>query len=551
MSKLQLSAAPAKLNHIGVDVGTPPLGVLVAAERLRTLNYRNSEILSRPGQDGEQPFHITLCYGFDASKYPAAKQYVESLNLTTDDFKWGNVKSVEPDHLKAKGKAIICVELVSDKIDKARAVLTEQTENKDPGTIANGGKPVPLHVTLMCVKRSDISSSGGGAGGSPKRPDKKEIDDNPGAAKRAKTDDWTKRVIMRHNHHIRTEPVTILEHKSNYVNGKPRAKLDVPCQLQLLFKTVDVFHTHQPCLDGMYCYNLFLKHYTREGLEHVPYRHEDTKAIGQHCENKTLLFMDCCPSLEKIKEIAAWAHRVIVIDHHPGALELAKAELPENVSFVVSQSADFCGASLLWEIIHHGETIERPLSLKVIEKGDTKPIETFTDEERYLSLYIGKASKPANGESEYSRFRFTCEYVDGHADNLKTGIAEGKQIFDAITTSAKKQYDEGRIVKWSVGAWKDMRVIVCEFKDIATVRYMFELAGKDPRVDLLAAVPTDQKAQGKIMLRSTNPQKWDAGKICKHFETAGLGIGGGHAVAAGLTRKIASVAMLFSDVDVA
>lgn len=707
---LEVTPRPSKSHWIGLVIQVP-LDVIVQAERFKTLNHKHSVVLKRPEH------HITLSYGFVQDKYDAALAYVKAQNFTTADVKFGEVYYKDPPHLKAKREAVICVKVISPKIEKAKDELDALTGAKDPGKEANGGVRIPPHLTMMYLQTPDEEEGEDAATAnppkrlSPKRADQKNIDDNPSSAKKPKTTansasntpvakpsdvagsnalpplleitpsnsnslNW-----LAFNVHVRpvyfdqaiekikemfseyeiiekagegkAEPphVSVLygteekwhdeiikmakaaeirEGDYSRVNfpyiGQPSycagtntyyVILDVMCEkmsrlkkdVQERFKwknptevdekrdiplhvtlyiikgtlkpgaklafghykkpnppvpglkwtervkvygaplapndlqTIDAFWSHSPCMDGLYCWMLFTAH-AGNRAEYRPYLHTEGKNFGQGLPgvSQRLAVLDACPITERLRVVAKSRKRVVIIDHHPEAIEAARHDLPDHVTLIHSSSTDFCGATLLWEIIHSHSTTPRPLSLRLTELSDTKPIEEFSEEDRCLVLWLQQFTRPLGGSDEFQRFPTACRQLDEGKEGYKVALAEGKVLLDDATREARKNYDKGTVQQWKLFGYPPLLVQVVPFDHLGQVRYMFEIAGKEGKVQLMAAYPkngTKALPNGnlslKVMLRSTDTKKWDAGGICKQFWKLGRAEdGGGHPAAAGM-----------------
>lgn len=102
----------------------------------------------------EDPFHVTVCYGFDEKFHLIAVDRVSRAELKESDIRWGRVYTVEPPHLASKRLVIVAVEVISDKIDALKGQIKKETSAVDPGEEAakKDGRKIPLHVTLMILR---------------------------------------------------------------------------------------------------------------------------------------------------------------------------------------------------------------------------------------------------------------------------------------------------------------------------------------------------------------------------------------------------------------
>lgn len=210
--KLTACGAVGKNNWVGVLV-EPPLDVLVAAEKLRTLKYPDAAVLSGPEQAGEATYHITLCH-VPGQTWKDAFTTVCEANLATDDFKWGEVWDIAPNCLKTERKTVIVVNIISEKMDDLVADLEIETGSHDSDKKTNGDKTSSLYVVLMCIQtplakenKEEKKVEEGGGGGEDasrirkpplKRAADSLVDDNPSPAKRANTR-WTKHSRFNHD----------------------------------------------------------------------------------------------------------------------------------------------------------------------------------------------------------------------------------------------------------------------------------------------------------------------------------------------------------------
>lgn len=138
-----------KLNWIGVNIN-PPDSLISAAKTLRESKHADCQVHTIPGVDGEDPYHITVCYGFDPKFYPQVVTMVEEAKLHPADLTWGEVYSIEPPHLAEKRRVVICVDVTSDKLQVLKAAIEKTTSAVNP---AEQGRVIPFHVTLQLLTR--------------------------------------------------------------------------------------------------------------------------------------------------------------------------------------------------------------------------------------------------------------------------------------------------------------------------------------------------------------------------------------------------------------
>lgn len=126
-------------------------------------------------------------------------------------------------------------------------------------------------------------------------------------------------------------------------------------------KEINTIIYHDRCPDGStaaFCAYSILG----ESVKYVPCLYDQSEAIFENTENKTLLFLDFSLRREAFLKLQGLAKNVFVLDHHL----TAQSELQglNNVHI----DLDKCGSSLAWNFFNPGKP--QPKFIKYVEDVD-------------------------------------------------------------------------------------------------------------------------------------------------------------------------------------
>jgi hypothetical protein len=138
------------LNWIGLQT-TVPDPILQGVPNLRA-QYPTATTRSEPGLRGEDPYHVTVCYGFDPKHHPAVRQMTMKAAVCDSDLKWGEPYAIEPPHLAAKRQIVLCVDVTSPTLEALKRRITQATGAVNPAE-AQHARTLPFHVTLAILQR--------------------------------------------------------------------------------------------------------------------------------------------------------------------------------------------------------------------------------------------------------------------------------------------------------------------------------------------------------------------------------------------------------------
>jgi oligoribonuclease NrnB/cAMP/cGMP phosphodiesterase (DHH superfamily) len=136
-------------------------------------------------------------------------------------------------------------------------------------------------------------------------------------------------------------------------------------------KVYDIVIYHQGCPDGisaLWCANSYYK------TNNIKFEKLSCPAgkdpIGDF-ENKKILFVDLCPSLDFISNISQIANKITILDHHKSALDMYSnnLEILKNVKNVeILLKMEFSGCQLTWDYFY--PNTERPWFIEYVADRD-------------------------------------------------------------------------------------------------------------------------------------------------------------------------------------
>lgn len=288
-------------------------------------------------------------------------------------------------------------------------------------------------------------------------------------------------------------------------------------------KLFDCVVYHSPCPDGTCAAWIVQKYHNdlNKEIDFFPCRagcapDEDI----YYFENKTIVFVDICPSVEYLLQLSDLAKKIQIIDHHKTNFEkiLEMGEIPENIFY--NFDMNFSGCQLTWRYFYSNEA---PWFVDYIGDRDIWKF-ALPNTNEYFSGMMDENLMNLEG------FQKMYENLDN--DEFKLNIFNvGKKALEfrekCIQNIIKYNklectYKNFRI--WLYSATKDLT------SDVGNrlMKYKFEdEALPDFTVGWIYDIENDEFW---ISMRSIN-EKQDVSQICKEFG------GGGHRNASGCTVK--------------
>lgn len=243
-------------------------------------------------------------------------------------------------------------------------------------------------------------------------------------------------------------------------------------------------------------------------VEFLPAQYGDALPLEQ-AAGKNVLIVDFSYSEPGMRELAAVAQSVTVLDHHEGAKEALETLFAENVIHGVFDQ-DHSGAWLAWQYAWAG--MGTPKLIEHVQDRDLWKFEAEGTHEVCAAI----ASYPA----DFTVWKDLVRQLESPAHRVIL-LAEGAAIIRA----------EGRMLDQILAATTFMGEISGHTVPVANVPYMLASAAGHilSKDQPFAAVYFDQgDGQRKFSLRSA-PEGLDVNKIAKGFG------GGGHVHAAGFS----------------
>jgi hypothetical protein len=148
-----------KRNWVGVNVQPDPLWIAIA-QNFRTTKYGTATVVSEPGVRGEDPYHITICYGFEEKWYDVVVDLVrktlvpQDLIVPTQDVR---IYDHEPPHFLQQRKVWIGYDIVSEKLSALQKQIVALTGAVNPAE-AQHQRTIPFHVTLLILQKPTVVS---------------------------------------------------------------------------------------------------------------------------------------------------------------------------------------------------------------------------------------------------------------------------------------------------------------------------------------------------------------------------------------------------------
>ncbi len=138
--------AKSEFNWIGIIV--PVDNNTLSKFNIIRQDYKDLNVVSEPGINGEDPYHITIYYGFDHKYFEQIKQMVLNAKLTMDELKIvKDPYAITPPHsLKNK---YICYDIESEKLTILKQNIEKLTGKNKTETKYN--RIIPFHVTLLSL----------------------------------------------------------------------------------------------------------------------------------------------------------------------------------------------------------------------------------------------------------------------------------------------------------------------------------------------------------------------------------------------------------------
>lgn len=154
-----------------------------------------------------------------------------------------------------------------------------------------------------------------------------------------------------------------------------------------------VVYYHKNCFDGLAAASVFADHVDKSGL-FVPYEYGDALPYRDVFKGKDVFLLDLTFDTDGLIEVANIANAVIVIDHHPRAIEQSKNNVfPANVAFITPpEDKKLSGCQLVWRYLYPTEP--EPDIIRWIGKRDNwifdePEIKPFTAGLAFLGTKLG------------------------------------------------------------------------------------------------------------------------------------------------------------------
>lgn len=277
-----------------------------------------------------------------------------------------------------------------------------------------------------------------------------------------------------------------------------------------------VYHKH--CLDGItaaaaaYKYN---KEYNMN-YEFIPMDAGKTPEELLSKDNKNILFLDVCPTLDEYHKMLSNSCYVLIIDHHKTAVENFKNHKDKHI-FDMNHS----GAYLSWDFFYNLINDKFVLLIEDRDLWINKYPET-------KFLFNGLCDLLNHIDDSNSKIPMMLEYMSNYSSIIEKGslIEEENNLY--VESIWKNGY---------TSQYKDYKCYVMETKNFNCISDIGSRAYQDPQIDFsIVFYPKDHKDPNNntycISLRSNKDGKnIDVSQIAKEFG------GGGHRNAAGFTMN--------------
>lgn len=288
----------------------------------------------------------------------------------------------------------------------------------------------------------------------------------------------------------------------------------------------NVFY-HFPCNDGEIAKLVWEQKYPQSKFykwNHALLEQAITQLNKLHEEDTTIVFLDLCPSLDKLSK----NHNYIIIDHHKNAIDEMNKNLSESNLYKIEMFCDTskAGCMLVWDYCYN---VLYQFYPKIVHHIGRKDIWDFTDidTEPYTSgynLYLAKTSSTIRELKKKSLLNDNEPLHDllirlGEQNIIDLKI-EAKQYFECITLS-KETIDT-----------IEYNILDINCSDSSIFKYVCEYAmAQYPSVDVLRILHLIKTDKNTYSLRS----------LRDHINVDGIARfygGNGHPKAAGYTVYI-------------
>jgi oligoribonuclease NrnB/cAMP/cGMP phosphodiesterase (DHH superfamily) len=120
-------------------------------------------------------------------------------------------------------------------------------------------------------------------------------------------------------------------------------------------KSYDIIIYHQGCSDGITALWCADKYFKENNIEYEKLSCPAGKDPTINFENKRIIFVDLCPSLDFITDISTIAKQITIVDHHKSAFDMFLAnetflKTLENVEIILKM--EYSGCQLTWDYFY-------------------------------------------------------------------------------------------------------------------------------------------------------------------------------------------------------
>jgi oligoribonuclease NrnB/cAMP/cGMP phosphodiesterase (DHH superfamily) len=289
-------------------------------------------------------------------------------------------------------------------------------------------------------------------------------------------------------------------------------------------KVHDIVIYHQGCPDGitaLWCANTYYK------VNDIQFEKQSCpagkKPLGNF-ENKKILFVDLCPSLDFIIDVSTIASKITILDHHKSAFDMYLSNLDflntlKNVEIVLKM--EFSGCQLAWDYFY--PTLERPWFIEYVADRDLWKWALPNSKEISNAFYHCAFINENKLELLDDLYKFSEEQISDLVNKGKT-IGE---VQNKILNTQLKQSFEGVFIagetKYNVQFGSINRDMRSDLGNLLTEKVLLD--GNLPDFSIIWNY--DPTSNGWYMsMRGSNTSP-DLSIIAKHFN------GGGHAKASG------------------
>lgn len=274
--------------------------------------------------------------------------------------------------------------------------------------------------------------------------------------------------------------------------------------------TVVVYHRN--CTDGAAAaYAAWVKYGAM--AQYVPYDYSDDFPLEmESLKGQEVFFVDICPTMALLFEVADSASKVFVVDHHESARRRLKENhaaigAKSNVTMLLSQANDIAGCMMTWNLFHEG--VAYPDIIR------------FTNDYDIYRFQYGDVTR------EYQAAFEQIDLNDIHEIRLFAERRGRDEVLQQgrLLLNARRKLVENIAATATLVSWEDYLVACCNAPRDLRNEVADELH-RQTKV-LFSMVYSDIEGKRHYSLRANHPECTDLSKLAEKYG------GGGHPRAAG------------------